>query len=364
MPMKTKKLLKISSIVFAVEFVVLLICIFSESFAEFYCRTFSTLVRFGMGFVSGFVSFSIAEIIVVLFVPMIVGVIVAYIILAVKKSRHRKTLVNVTASVILISLSVFINNFAVCYFRKPIEKNMGFEKKQISSDMLESSADKVLSYLDESCVGIDFSNDGASMNPYTWAKTGKLIDRGFNRLMEEYPFISPSYSIPKKLLVSPIMTYTHISGVYFPITGEANVNTNYPDFVVVYAMAHEKAHQRGIAGEDEANFIAALALIASDDEYLKYAAFVNLYEYYLDAMYVNDKEMYKSFIEKTPAPVVGEYISYFKFFEKYRKSNAAKIAESVNDTYIKSMGDSDGIKSYGKVVELFSSYMENRSGLL
>lgn len=361
--MKTNKLLKISAIVFTIEFIVLVICVFSESFAELYCRTLSWLVRFCMSFVFGLVSFSVSELIVVLLIPAVLGVIAAYVVLAVKKSKYKRALLNVFVSVILISGSVFINNFAVCYFRKPIEKNMGFEKKSLSTAELEASADKVLSLLNESCYGIEFSDSGASVNPYTWAKTSKLIDRGYNTLFKEYDFLLPIYAIPKKIVLSPAMTYTHISGIYFPFTSEANVNTNYPDYVVVFAMAHEKAHQRGIAGEDEANFIAALSLMASDDEYLRYAALANMYNYYLDAMFKNEKGMFEKFVGKTPKPVLDEYIAYSLFFKKYRDSNAAKVAESVNDVYIKSMGDSDGIKSYGKVVELFSGYVENRSGL-
>lgn len=361
--MKSKILLKYSTALFVFECVILAFCILSRNFAEFYCRTLSSFVRFFISFITGLFAFSVAELVVLLLIPAIVGLIVVFIVLAVNKSTHLKNVLKICLSVVLLSVSVFINNFAVCYFRKPVEANMGFKRYNLTSDRLESSAAKVVEFLDDSLNGIDFAENGASINPHTWSETSNLIDSGFNRLSVEYPFISTIYAMPKRILLSPYMTYTHVSGIYFPFTGEANVNTNYPDYVVVFAMAHEKAHQRGIAGEDEANFIAALSLLASGDEYLVYASLVNVYEYYLDAMYVLDKDMYGRFVENTNSKVIGEFVSYSLFFEKYRESGIADFAQEINDTYIRSMGDSNGVKSYGKVVELFSSYMENRSGL-
>ena len=52
------------------------------------------------------------------------------------------------------------------------------------------------------------------------------------------------------------MTYTHISGIYTFYTGESNININYPDFVVASSATHEMAHQRGVARENEANFVS------------------------------------------------------------------------------------------------------------
>ena len=162
----------------------------------------------------------------------------------------------------------------------------------------------------------------------------------------------------KKIYLSEYLTYTHISGMYFPFSSEANVNTNYPEYVVAYSLAHEKAHQRGIAGEDEANFVAFLACMNSDNEYLEYSALMSMYEYFLDAIYMSEPAVYVSLIESTDKRILGEMCAYSVFFDKYRDSNASKVADVVNDTYIKSMGDSRGVESYSRVVELCVSYFK------
>ena len=211
--------------------------------------------------------------------------------------------------------------------------------------------------LEETLDHVSFAKDGSSELIHDWRTVSKLIDGGFDKISKEYDFISKTNALPKKIMLSKYMTYTHISGIFMPLTGEANVNTNYPDYVVTFSIAHEKAHQRGIASEDEANFVAFLALVNSGDEYLEYAGYMSMFEYFLDSMYVHDTQMYYYLIGNSDERVIGELYSYSVFFDEYRDSTASDVADNINDTYIKTMGDSEGVKSYGKVVELMCAYL-------
>ena len=49
------------------------------------------------------------------------------------------------------------------------------------------------------------------------------------------------------------------------------------------------AHQRGIAREDEANFIAFLVCMASDDPYIRYSGYLEVYEYVASSLYSDDR---------------------------------------------------------------------------
>ncbi|MBQ8758479.1 MAG: DUF3810 family protein, partial [Clostridia bacterium] len=204
---------------------------------------------------------------------------------------------------------------------------------------------------------VDFAEGGASTNPHEWKAINEKLDYGFERLEKKYKFLSAINADAKRIVLSPYMTYTHISGVFIPFTAEANVNTNYPEYVVAFSTAHEKAHQRGIAGEDEANFVAFLACLSSQDDYLRYVAYLSMYDYYLEEIYLSDSEMYFDLLNGTDRRILGEMYAYSVFFDKYRDSTASKVADTVNDTYIKTMGDSEGTRSYGRVVKLCTSYL-------
>jgi hypothetical protein len=127
------------------------------------------------------------------------------------------------------------------------------------------------------------------------------------------------------------MTYTHISGVYTFFTGEANLNVNFPDYVLPYTAAHEFAHQRGIAREDEANFVAFLVCMESDDAYIRYSGALNIYEYVVSALYSANKELYKENYAKLPTKMIAERIAFSKFFDKYRENTVADVSEATNN---------------------------------
>ena len=334
---------------------------YSESFAEKYSKTVSDAFRGILSIMTGFFPFSVAEVLVVIVLPITV-IFAIYRIVRFVLFKEKIKAVNffvklLCASVILGTL--FINCFGVCYNRVPIEKNLGIERRKITARELCDNAAVFKTRLSEITDGIPFDDTGASVLPYSWKELNVIIDDGYGKLCQEYDFISDCDAPAKKIALSKYMTYTHISGIYFPFTGEANVNTNYPDYVVAFSMAHEKAHQRGIAGEDEANFIAYLACMYSGDYYLEYCAQMSMYEYFLSAVLETDKDEYMRLISDTDKRSLGEMNAYYEFFEKYRYSAASEVANEVNDAYLKTLGEGDGVESYGLVIELMSAYLKS-----
>ena len=156
-------------------------------------------------------------------------------------------------------------------------------------------------------------------------------------------------------MLSEPWTYTHISGVYTYFTGEANINTNFPDYTIPYTAAHEMAHQRGIAREDEANFIAFLVCISSDDPYIRYSGYLEVYEYVASSLYSADKNYYSAVYSSLKTNVRAEMAAYSAFFDKYRENVVANVSEAVNNSYLQIHG-TVGSKSYGLVVDLAVAY--------
>ena len=152
------------------------------------------------------------------------------------------------------------------------------------------------------------------------------------------------------------MTYTHISGVYSLFTGEANINVNFPDYIVAYTSAHEMAHLCGIAREDEANFAAFLVCDLSTDHYLRYSGYLNVYEYLADALYSASPEKYREAASELCDTARSELRAYYEFFEKYRENVAANVTDAVNSAYLTTFTGND-TRSYGMVVDLCALYL-------
>jgi len=75
------------------------------------------------------------------------------------------------------------------------------------------------------------------------------------------------------------MSQQMVSGIYYPHSMEANVNSimyiaNYPA-----VMCHELSHLKGFIREDEANFIGYLACVNSEDDFFVYSGYLSVISY-------------------------------------------------------------------------------------
>ena len=103
----------------------------------------------------------------------------------------------------------------------------------------------------------------------------------------------------------------------------------------------------------------------SDDHYIRYSAYLNVYEYVANALYSADKTQGKSLysvIYKTlPYGVKTDMAAYSEFFKKYQKTVVSDVSGAVNDTFLNINGVEEGSKSYGMVVDLAVAYYKNES---
>jgi len=192
--------------------------------------------------------------------------------------------------------------------------------------------------------------------PYSYEEMNEKLLAAYDRLVQKYDFIDRFPSSVKPVMLSEPMSYTHITGVYTFFTGEANINVNFPDYTIPYTAAHELAHQRGIAREDEANFVAFLVCMEAEDLYIRYSGYLNTYEYVISALASANRELYKKNYSALPATVRAEEVAYSQFFQKYKENVAASVSQSVNNSYLQSQGASAGTKSYNMVVDLAVAY--------
>lgn len=81
----------------------------------------------------------------------------------------------------------------------------------------------------------------------------------FDGIYEEFPCLVMEDHVPKGVRFSTALSAMDFTGFYFPFTGEANLNIDSPACYLPSTIAHEMAHQRGIASEQECNFIAIAA---------------------------------------------------------------------------------------------------------
>ncbi len=358
-----KAIPKTCLVLFAFGFLALIvhiISIISLDFADFVTRYVGGSVRFVLAKLTGWIPFSLAEMILVS-LPVILAILVVMGVKAVRSDKKHAYLkyICILLAIITTFYSLFVFTLSAAYQGRTLYEKLGIEKPKY-----EDPADLIAlcEYLRDSakeCAkDIKFNEKNGSVMPYSRGELNDLLNEACIKASEKYAFIAPLRSHFKDVILSVPMTYTHISGVYTYYTGEANINTNFPDYTIPYTAAHEMAHQRGIAREEEANFVAYLICMESDDNYVRYSAYINLLEYVQSALSKADKAAYRDFYRTLGDDIITEYRAYDNFFDNYRKNIAADVSGAINNAYLQSQGQSAGTMSYSFVVGLAIAYID------
>lgn len=339
----------------ALSLIVFIIAIISEPFADFFNRYIASFFRGFLAIVTGIIPLSFAELFIIT-LPVSFFFIVRY---STKKygSSWRDLGIFCLAALSLLALlfSIFVFTFGTGYHTTELDKKLELEKKTVTNEELVETAEWLIAQINAEVDNISFAEKSSSDMPYDIREMNELLLDSYSELSEEYDFLPVLKSYIKPIMLSEPMTYTHISGVYTFMTGEANLNTNAPDYCIPYTTAHELAHQRGIAREDEANFIAFLVCINSEDAYIRYSGYLNVLEYVLSAIYSNDKDLWEETYKKLDNDVIYEMIAMSDFYEKYQDNIVGDISGAINDTMLQING-TEGSRSYGLVVDLAVAY--------
>ncbi len=337
-----------------------LIGAFSPRFADFFNIHIASVIRAILAFITGFLPFSLAET-VVLFLPVALIVTVCGVIpnIASDKVKSWRYIFSLL-SIIAYLYTAFVFTLGTGYQGTSVTDKLGVTRRGISAEDLYETAEALTEAVNISSEKVEFDENGSSVMPYDLDVLNDKLCDAYIKAAEKYDFIAPLRAKVKPIALSKPMTYTHISGVYTFFTGEANLNINFPDYTVVYTMAHEMSHQRGIAPEDEANFMAYLVCMESDDPYIRYCGTESLLEYVYSALAKADRSLYKECRAKLDRHVSGEMAAYNAFFEKYEENVAATVSGTINNTYLTIQG-TEGTRSYGLVADLaVISYLDGK----
>lgn len=265
-------------------------------------------------------------------------------------------------SVVSAVFFLFVIFCGVNYYRPSFADTVGLEVKASSTDELYDLCSELLDSANALSTQLEHAPDGTTLYPESDYAMAKEARRSYEKLCEKYEFLSmggKSFGRPKPVVFSVVMSYLQISGVYSPYTVEANVCTAGPDFLRGATMMHEQTHLRGFMIEAEANFVAYLACAESGDPYFEYSGACLALLYSMNALYEVDPER----CLELRARYCGALDADMRAQTEYVHAHDTKIAEvsdSINDAYLKLNAQRDGVRSYGKMVDLLLAYRREK----
>lgn len=186
------------------------------------------------------------------------------------------------------------------------------------------------------------------------------LDGGFGRLpasVESSPIRGVRFGPAKFSRVSFALSRLLISGYYLPWTGEAQINAEMTRTQWPRVAAHEKAHQRGFARENEATVIGVLACLSSSEPAVFYSGALGLFASFDRELAKGGEDVRRRIWAALPPRAVEDFRKEAAFW-KAHEGAAAVVGEKVNDTYLKAQGVRSGVKSYGETTRLLLQAME------
>ena len=178
----------------------------------------------------------------------------------------------------------------------------------------------------------------------------------YENFEKEFPFLQMESVRTKPLVFSRLQSALGFTGMYFPFTGEANVNVHAPACLRPVTIAHEMSHQRMVASELEANFVGIAASIASDDVVFQYSGYLLGLIELGNSLNRISPELWRQVMLTYFTPELRADWNDNHYYWKERESKAEEVAEQTYDSFLKGNGQALGIASYGACVDLLISY--------
>ncbi len=357
------------SAIFAIQ----LLASFNTQFVErYYSRQLFPLITGCFAF-ARLSSFSLAE----LFLTLLLAASIVWLAwtarrLYVRRGQARRVLLVSLAARILwlcaFGLTLFMLAFGFNYQRPPLAETFQLAPREPTASEIETISRAVIeginrNYAESHSSGIDDArdtNDAGSANnvdsrmPLTRAELYQTLEAAYEREPLLQGVASRSVVPPKPVYFSGLMSRFGISGVYSPLTGEPNYNAIQPDFDLPFVVAHEMAHQRGFAREDEANFIAFLICTKATHPYVRYSGYLNALRV-LGVLYRLAPERYREMVTTIGEGGRADLKTRAKFWASYT-GRLSSFGNNLNHMYLKANGIKSGVKNYNEAVWLIIGY--------
>jgi hypothetical protein len=240
------------------------------------------------------------------------------------------------------------------YARVPIGQQLGIELMPLTKADFVRSLETTRSTLID--LRHQLGTDSITLTPEYFPnplkqKIQSEVQGVFRELNYPYQFT------PKVQLLYPKGTLLRWStlGVYFPWTGECNLDAGLHPVEIPHVMAHELAHGYGIGDEGTCNFIAYLACIGSDDIAIRYAGYLE----YFATLFANyrkyDAEGAKAYLSSLSPAIKADWNAMIENHRKY-PNLFPKLRRATYDTYLKIQGIEQGVQNYDEVLMLVKAW--------
>ena len=322
----------------------------------------TTPLKGALGRLCALTSLSVMELLYVLAgaaaLVYVVGSVIAVVKARGRRGRRAYGALLLAADVSLTVYALFCLMWGVNYWTDSFQDRSGITAQPVAAEDLEAVTAYFAQQLADTADSVPRDENGVYAVPKEQILAeSRLVYGG---VTEQFPFLDFRDTGVKAVRCSRFMSIMGFTGVYFACIGESNVNVDSPACLLPSTVAHELAHQRGIAWEQECNFLGVLASVTSGMPDYVYSGWLLGFIHLGNALYETDPEAYWAIRNALPETVRADLRDNNAYWDQFRDNVVEKVSDTVYDAALKSYGDANGMKSYSMVVELLVAYYKDR----
>lgn len=300
--------------------------------------------------------FSLAEALIALLSLGVLVYIIYEIVALIRRPGRGARLYRMLVRLLALGLSVyalFCLLWGVYYYGDDFAARSGLTDEAISAEELEAVtiwfAAQLNDYADR--VPRDAQGECATDRAAVLAYSPQLM----RSAVERFPALDGPEVPAKPIFFSRVMSIIDFTGFFSPFTAEANVNTDFPPALFAATVAHELSHQRGVAKEQEANFVAVLVCLEDGDPDCVYSACMLAYIHLGNALYAVDPGAYRLIWRGLDENVQRDLLANNAYWARF-DSPVQSVTDAVYEGFLQSYGQTLGMRSYGACVDLLVRY--------
>lgn len=245
------------------------------------------------------------------------------------------------------------------YGRVPVEEQLGLEPKPLSMEDLKEELKLETEYIVNLRSQIPHVTDSAITADFLPVNLERQLRLNLEIRLRRYHF--PTVGRVRAFYLYPKGIFLRFSsaGLYFPWTGEGQVDAGLHPLQIPYVMAHELSHGYGFGDEGTCTFWGYLACINSDNPIIAYAGHLGYWRELAADFRHYAPEQYPAFRQSLPIGIQKDLDAINEALLKY-PDFMPRMRYIAYDAYLKTQGIQEGMLNYDRVTMLVSAWRKNK----
>ncbi len=328
-----------------------------ELIENYYSQGFFKVVRWIIDGLFGWLPFPLLY----LFIPVLLLWIIKKIRDSWRWVAPRKTkIISALSSILAFTMGAvffFLLMWGYNYGRVSIEKSLGIDTEPLNKEQLWNELQEETENIIRLRRMIAGVTDSALTAEYLPENLESHLRTNLSGVLQRHGF--PIAGTVRGHFIYPkgIFLRFSSSGLYFPWTGQGQIDAGLHPLQWPYVMTHEMGHGYGFGDEGTCNFLAFWACSRSSDPAVAYMGRLAYWRTVASNNIAYDRERYFAFRETLPAGIIADLDAINETLLKY-PDIMPKLRYYAYDSYLKAQGIDEGIKNYNRVIMLVRGWKD------